>query len=260
MITGIDASKWQGKLPVYELEEAGIEFAILKACHGAAKNPDVAFRDNWERLSNTSVLKSAYGWFTDEDPLLQAEAFIRAVERVQECDLPLMVDFEEPTTRFSGNELADRLRAMLRRLREISGHPKLFLYSGSWYIDRFLKGCDLRDLVEENYYVHAEYPRVQLQNARACGLLPPVLPAPHLPAEWKRLGMKETIRQFDGDGGCVLPNGVDADFLRFEGSRDELRALLPRYEVGDTLPAGPIEYISPTVKPASEFVKRLAEK
>lgn len=259
MITGIDSSRWQGRLPVYELEEAGIEFVYLKAVHGASKNPDGEFSGNWERLSNTRMLKSAYGWFTDADPNEQAEAFIRIVEKVGECDLPLAADFEEPTTIFRGNQLADRFRTYLRRLRELSGQPKLLLYSGKWYIDQYLAGVDIADLVDENYYWHAEYPRVELRDKRQCGLLPPTLRAPSLPSAWVRAGVKQTLWQWDGNGGCVLPNGVDADFNQFDGDLARLKALLPNYSVSDTLPAGPIEYISPTVTLAEEYVKTLAD-
>ena len=260
MIIGIDASRWQAKLPVFELEEAGIEFAVLKASHGASKNPDGEFKGNWERLSNTSILKSAYGYFTDADPNAQAETLIRVIERVQECDLPLMIDFEDRTTAYRGAQLADRLRTTLARVRQLSGQPKIFLYSYRPYIEEFLAGVDLSDLVSENYYWHAEYPRILMQDARACGRLPPHIPDPRLPSAWIAAGVKATLHQFDGDGGCVLPNGVDADFNVFHGTRDDLLALLPKFAVGDTLPAGPIEYISPTVEKAEEFVKGLADK
>lgn len=253
MVIGIDASKWQGKLPVYELEEAGIEFAILKASHGAAHNPDVQFKDSWERLSNTQVLKSAYGYFTDADPIVQAETLIRVVEAVHECDLPLAIDFEDRTTVYRGNALHDRLQHTLRRVRELSGQPKIFLYSYRPYIEEFLAGVDLSDLIAENYYWHAEYPRLLMQDARACGRLPPAIPNPRLPR-----GFTATIRQFDGDGGCVLPNGVDADFNIFEGSIDELRALIPRYTASDTLPALSSMMPSEVVR-AEDFVKTLID-
>ncbi len=252
MIIGIDASKWQEKLPVFELEEAGIQFAVLKASHGAAKNPDVRFKESWERLSNTQVLKSAYGYFTDADPIAQAETLIRVVESVQECDLPLAIDFEDRTTVYHGEALADRLRRTLRRVRELSGQPKIFLYSYRPYIEEFLAGVDVSDLIEENYYWHAEYPRLFLQNARACGTLPPAIPTPRVPKGWTA-----TMHQFDGDGGCLLPNGVDGDFNVFHGTIEDLRGLLPRYTAGDTLPS--LQSLTPTeIERAEDFVKKLA--
>lgn len=256
MIIGIDSAKWQGKLPVFELEEAGIQFAVLKAGQGAYKNPDVAFKENFDRLSLTKVLKSAYWYFTDADPIVQAELFIKIVDRVQDCDLPLMIDFEDRTTVYKGRQLGDRLRTMQRRVRELSGQSKLFLYSYRPYIEEFLAGDDLSDIIVENYYWHAEYPRLLLQDARACGRLPPKIPEPKLPLAWVRAGVKATLHQFDGDGGCALPNGVDADFNVFHGSLEELRQLLPRYEVADTLPAPPSVryYDTPSVPNALDVV------
>lgn len=256
-IFGIDSAHWQGVLPVSQLEAAGLSFAIVKATHGASASPDSQFKTSWKRLSDSPILQSAYGWFTDADPNLQAEAMIRAVERVQDCDIPLGVDFEEPSTIFRGNELLDRLRVMLARVRQLSGQRKILLYSGAWYIDKFVGDVPMDDIIEENFYWHSEYPRLILRDKRACGLLPPELPKPRLPRAWIKKGAEETIWQYDGTGGCVLPNGVDADFNIFNGTVEEMRALLPSFEVADTVPAGPIEYIDPTATLAGEFVKTL---
>ena len=61
-----------------------------------------------------------------------------------------------------------------------------------------------------------------IRDIRACGMEPPVLGAPKLPMPWQRAKVPYFLWQFDGNGGCTLPNGVDADFNVFAGSFEEL--------------------------------------
>lgn len=220
---GIDAAKWQGILPVDDLWPNGIKFAIVKATHGLSRDADVQFKRSFARLQTSNVLRSAYHWFTDADPVAQADAFLYTVGDLRSLgDLPLAVDFEEPATRFRGKELLDRLRLCLERVEAVSGR-RVILYSGKWYWDQFVgNDVEAQDLVERYLYWHAEYPRTMIRDIRACGMEPPVLGAPKLPMPWQRAKVPYFLWQFDGNGGCVLPNGVDADFNVFAGSFEEL--------------------------------------
>lgn len=210
-LIGIDAAKWQGVLPVSQIVDAGVRFAIVKATHGLGTSPDVQFARSWSALAAAPIVRGAYHWFTDSDPIAQAEHFVRQLVGLRDGDL-VAVDFEEPTTKYRGLELLDRLRACLARVEALTGRAPL-LYTGAWYWDGYV-AVDAPDLVERYPLWHAQYPRVVIRDRRACATDPPALPAPTLPTPWRTRGVAEAIWQFDGDGGCVLPNGVDADFNR----------------------------------------------
>lgn len=245
-VIGIDAAHWQNALPVGQLADAGIRFAIIKATHGLGTNPDVEFTRSWRGLLTAGITRGAYHWFTDSDPGMQARHFVRIVEAsgYRDDDLPLAVDFEEPKTKFRGNELLDRLRTCIATVEDLTGRP-VFLYTGDWYWRDFAQDIDAPDLVERCLLWHAAYPRVTIADKRACAVAPPALIDPRLPLPWRKRGAKETLWQFDGDGGCVLPNGVDADFNRFRGSLEAFRALsqmkaIPRVSDGPiTQPESP---------------------
>lgn len=243
IVIGIDSAHWQGVLPVNALEAAGIRFAIVKAVHGLSTNPDVQFVRSFHALLTTRVHRSGYLWFTDADPVAQANNFFRVMEAAgyADRDLPLAVDFEEPSTAYRGHVLLDRLRACLERVTALSGRAPL-LYTGKWYWDQYVS-LDAPDLVETYPLWHAQYPRAEVRDRRACGLEPPKLGAPALPRPWASRGVAEALWQFDGDGGCQLPNGVDADFNVTDEAR--FSRLLGRTE-----PA-PAPSSAPTTKPQS---------
>ena len=221
-VIGIDAARWQGELPVLGLEDAGIRFAIVKATHGLAKNPDVQFRRSWEALAKSTVLRGAYHWFTDADPAAQAEKFVETVGELRDQgDMPLAVDFEEPSTIYAGQVLLDRLRICLATVEQLSGR-KVMLYSGTWYWQKFVQSAVADDIVSHYLYWHSQYPRIVMEDRRACGHEPPVLPPPTLPKPWVQNKTPYFLWQFDGNGGCELPNGIDADFNVFPGSYDDL--------------------------------------
>lgn len=230
MLIGIDASRWQNVLPVGALVDAGIRLAIIKATHGLGANPDAEFLRSFRALKSQPIVRTAYHWLTDADPVKQAENFVRIIEAAgyDSADLPLQVDFEEPSTQMRGAKLLEHLLRCLRRVRALTGAAEW--YSGRWYLDQFVALED-GDLVEEllTYdYWHAEYPRTEVRDRRACGYDPPVLSAPHLARMHSKRGIKPWLWQWDGDGGCVLPNGVDADFNRFEGTLADLVARAAR--------------------------------
>lgn len=254
---GIDASRWQGVLPASQLFDAGIHFAIVKATHGLGTNPDVQFVQSFRALLGYPIARSAYHWLTDADPVKQAEHFVRVVEAAgyRDDDLMLAVDFEEPSTALRGGALLRHLLACLRRVRQLTGGG--MMYSGRWYLDQFVAledGPEVEELLTYPYW-HAEYPRTAIRDRRACGIDPPVLAAPHLPAAWAKRGRAQALWQFDGDGGCLLPNGVDADFNRFDGDPLALRAALGRPVASDdpdTIPQTPTSKSSQRLRAVRE--------
>lgn len=253
MIIGIDAARWQGPLQSSsELVSAGLGFVITKATHGLGPL-DPQFKHNWNVVGTEPLLlRGAYHWFTDTDPVAQAEHLVSSVT-LQETDLPFALDFEEPSTIYRGQELVDRVSECVRRIIDLTNRPVIF-YTGKWYIDQFVGKVDMGYICENTILWLAEYPRIEIRNRRACGIETPILTKPKLPWQWATRNLSETFWQFDGNGGCLLPNGVDADFNRFLGSVDELRAI-----ASERIFKGPVFYPKPDVPNATDFVKGLAK-
>jgi len=217
-IIGIDVSKWQGVVPWADVAAAGVRFAYLKATNGTTR--DREFAANW-RCSKGYVPRGAYLWLTDEDPRRQAEAAVALLDTSQDRgEMPLAIDVEEPSSRFRGGALVEHVMDCAERIRALDGRDPV-IYSGAWYLDGRCTPADLGELVERFAYWHAQYPRTTLADRRACAMLPPNLSGPTLPKAWQMRGARATLWQFDGDGGCLLPNGVDADFNEWLGTEED---------------------------------------
>jgi hypothetical protein len=216
---GLDWAKWQGLIPVDACVRAGVEFMIGKATDGVNKDP--AFAANWIAMRGKTV-RGAYGWLhPDGDPVGQAEALVRAAP-LEDNDLPYIVDFEEPETTLRGTALVDRLRAMVRRIQQI-GSRTVIIYTGRWYWAQYCLNVAATDLGALPCW-HAEYPFLGVtgstSKAYKAATSKLTKPSPALP--WSTSG-NVIAWQFDGNGGLVLPSGVDADFNVADLA--ELRAL-----------------------------------
>jgi GH25 family lysozyme M1 (1,4-beta-N-acetylmuramidase) len=214
-IIGIDVARWQGIMPWADVAAAGIQWAWIKCAHGSG-GCDPKFKDNW-KASKGILPRGAYLWFTDADPLKQADFIISKLDETGDRgECPIAVDFEEPETVFRGGVLLDRVRTCLARIHAVTGRAP-YLYTGTWYWVQYAMNLDAQDLVETYPLWLAQYPRITLANNRACGTNPPVLPKPSPPKPWADRGLQPVAWQFDGNGGCMLPNGVDADFNEYLG-------------------------------------------
>jgi GH25 family lysozyme M1 (1,4-beta-N-acetylmuramidase) len=255
-IIGCDYSHWQGILAHAANAAAGIRFAYQKATHGLGLDP--MFLANWRASAGVYERgRGAYHWLTDQDPVYQADFLTRTLEMTGDVgELVPAVDFEEPTTKLRGEPLALHLLKCLRRVRAL--HGEALHYSGAWYIDQFVGPKVSPELVAEllTYpFWHAEYPRVSIADKRACGSNPPVLPPPRLPYFWRMAGVVEAVRQFDGDGGCVLATG-DADFNE---ATEEGLARFTRVRPVSTLPAPPPDDTAKTM-PGTPSAVRESQK
>ncbi len=214
-IIGIDIALWQGAVDFPSLPKAGIQFVIIKATNGS-RSVDPRFKQNWA-ASKGLLPRGAYLWFTDDDPVQQADFAVKTLSDAGDIgDISLTVDFEEPKTAYRGTALLDRLRTCLARIETVTGRAPI-LYTGSWYWQGYAHDLDAPDIVDKYPLWLAQYPRATLRDRRACGTSPPELPEPNCPKPWKDRRLKPFLWQFDGDGGCQLPNGVDADFNEFLG-------------------------------------------
>lgn len=232
-IIGIDMARWQGVVDFDSLVSAGIQFAYIKACHGL-NGLDPRFKDNWAHGRNKLPI-GAYLWFTDHDPFQQADRIVSVLDAEGfRGDLPIAVDFEEPGTIYRGAVLLDRLRSCLARIHALTGRAPV-LYTGDWYWAGYAQQLDAQDIVETYPLWLAQYPRVELRDRRNCATQPPVLPKPNCPKPWRDRGMLPTFLQFDGDGGCVLPNDVDADFDEYLG--DSFEAVCDKQVTVENVPS-----------------------
>lgn len=216
---GIDVSRWQGLVPWQDVVDSGVEYAWIKATHGLGMQPDPEFARNW-KASRGLLSRGAYHWLTDSDPVAQAERVVKTLEDAGDLgELHISIDFEEPSTQRRGEVLIVHLLRALRRVRALAGDA--VVYTGAWYVVQFVApdnainsviSAELLDELVTYPLWHSQYPRVTLADRKACAANPPLLPKPSLPKPWRDRGVPCAAWQWDGDGGCVLPNGVDADF------------------------------------------------
>jgi lysozyme len=93
-LSGIDVSKWQGPVDWKSVQQAGIAFAFVRATYGTAE-VDSCFTDNWQGMKQAGIIRGAYHFFlAADDPVQQAEFFIRTVGSLDPGDLPPVVDVE----------------------------------------------------------------------------------------------------------------------------------------------------------------------
>lgn len=253
---GIDCAKWQGVVGWQAAIDAGCSYAWIKAVHGMSTSFDEQFLRSWNASrglvacvrdpENGEVVekefpRSLYGWLTGANPISQAENIVRALDKAGgDAQLPCAVDNEDTSVPMGNAGMFHVLQA-LRRVKELTGRVPLH-YTGKWFLDmHFAKRAAQLDpdLVAEllTYPLwHSEYPKVALFNRALCAQFPPSMRSPTLHEMFTLGGVREAVWQWDGDGGCTLPNGVDVDYNRMTSatlwklagwSRGEPNLLLP---------------------------------
>lgn len=237
---GIDLAKWQGQPPLPELWARGVRFAYCKCVHGAG-GVDETFAHNWKSLGafrgdaggagdddgtgERRYKRGAYAWFVPSaDPKAQADRFCSTLEAAgyNDDDLPPALDFEEVDKTLLGTVLRDRFLTFRDCVKKNLGR-KVLTYTAPWYFQTTLVNIDCAALAEDDLW-NAQYPHLEkvgpVDYDRALQLLQSLTPS--IPQPWVAAGKREVMRQFDGDGGLKMPNGVDADFDVFLGSLEML--------------------------------------
>lgn len=222
MITkGLDVSAIQGKVPWRQLKQMGYEFGFAK-CREGNKLTDGAFQSNLTAMKDAGIIPGAYHFpfpLPHLDPAEQAEMFFAASDCGSNIgELPPMFDFEWPAPeewakwKCTGPQIAAWGKACLERMTELF-HCKPIVYIYPYFAQMLLKsGADLSYL--------GEYPLCMAEYSRAGAEIPETA-KPKIPTVWADW----TFWQHDGNGGLRLPNGVDSDFMVFNGSLDDLLAL-----------------------------------
>ncbi|MEN9910291.1 MAG: hypothetical protein RLZZ540_3450 [Bacteroidota bacterium] len=138
---GIDVSEYQGEIEWDAVEtmddDYKLSFVFIRATVGNDRL-DKKFKENWLQAKENNIIRGAYHYYRpNENSLEQAELFIKTV-RLQNGDLPPVLDIE----RLPENQSIERLKIGLRRwLIKVEEHYKVkpIIYTGERYYDDFLK-------------------------------------------------------------------------------------------------------------------------
>lgn len=221
MIRGFDASSVQGVLPYKQLVEQDIRFVILKAQQGN-DGFDPYFERNMKAGLDAGLVVFPYCFFyplpatkASLDPKFQAELFCEKVYRFDDMKgVPIFIDEEWPEVQnwkkwgCTAPQINASMKENAEEVHRISGvRPGLYTYLFWW--QAVSAGADTSWAVDYELWM-AWYAKGWPGGGSK----------PKVPKPWS----SARFWQFDGNGGLVLPNGVDADFNVFDGTMEELRA------------------------------------
>ncbi|MHC5361193.1 glycoside hydrolase family 25 protein [Myroides sp. LJL110] len=142
MLLGIDVSHYQGVIDWSLVDSVShlkqIDFVFVRATMGK-DGVDKAFKMNWKGAGANHFIRGAYHYYRpDENSVEQAKNFIKNV-RLQEGDLPPVLDIED----LPKHQSLDSLRTgLVKWMQIIEQHYKVkpILYSGeSYYTDNLKK-------------------------------------------------------------------------------------------------------------------------
>ena len=198
---GIDASRHQGRVPWKAVRAAGGLFAFNKATEGLSWK-DPLFLENTLGTRDAGLYSGAYHYFqAQQDAAKQAESFHATAGG--SVDMPPVIDFESLAGVPAGRAV-ESARAFVEVTEALWGQEAiLYTYTNFWEALLAVGAVDVETLA---FFAARD---LWLADYRA---------QPKTPITWARW----RFLQFDGDGGFVLPNGVDADFNVFDGDEGEL--------------------------------------
>ena len=133
-LTGIDVSKWQGTVNWNSVHDDGMSFAFVRATYGTTE-VDSSFNANWEAVKETGIIRGAYHFFlAAEDPVQQAEFFMRTVGSLGPNDLPPVIDVESASG--VSSNLAANVQTWLSTVAQGLGRtPIIYTAPSYWNAD-----------------------------------------------------------------------------------------------------------------------------
>ncbi|BCY27225.1 glycoside hydrolase family 25 protein [Flavobacterium okayamense] len=140
-MVGFDVSEYQKKIDWENLgkieDTFSLDFVFIRATAGKDKK-DKRFKENWKNAKKKGIIRGAYHYYRpNENSIQQANNFIATV-KIEQGDLPPVLDIEKlPRT-----QSLDSLKIGLRRwLDRVEQHYKMkpIIYSGESYYTDFLK-------------------------------------------------------------------------------------------------------------------------
>lgn len=246
MLRGIDASSVQGLLPVKALAAIDIRFAVLKAQQGN-DGFDPLFERNMKACLDAGIEVFPYCFFyplpvvdkktgqtrPSRAPKEQAKRFVDAVLRFPQMHgRPIFIDEEWPEIGewvewgCTAQSISDAMRENAEETHRLSGvRPILYTYLYWW--SAVAKGADVSWASAYALWMAWYVKKWPGPGSRA-----------KVPYPWT----DALFWQWDGNGGELLPNGVDSDFCVFHGTEDDLRELAYGQKPADEPPpfSGPI--------------------
>lgn len=257
MLRGLDASSVQGALPVNAIVDAGLRFAILRAQVGN-DGFDPWFERNMRACLDAGIEVFPYCFFyplplkdkktgrivPTRDPKVQAQMFVDRVHRFPEMrGRPIFIDEEWPEVEnwaewgCSAAQINEAMRVNAAEVARLSGRtPALYTYLFWW--NAVASGADVSWA--------GAYP---LWMAWYVKSWPGPGSKPRTPKPWS----SALFWQWDGNGGELLPNGVDSDFCVFDGDEADLRAFASG--ASDSTPTLPVEVPSRRPPRIEDFAK-----
>ena len=93
-VMGIDVSHYEGVVNWDKVAKYGIHFAFAKAT-GGLNYTDPQFVHNWHGIRSAAIHRGAYHFFyAGDDPVKQANHFIKTMGKLRTQDMPPMLDVE----------------------------------------------------------------------------------------------------------------------------------------------------------------------
>ena len=95
-VFGIDISHYNNnEVDLLSKSKDSIQFIICKATEGISYI-DPKFKSNWNAIKERGFIRGAYHFYrTQDDPIAQANHFLKAIVNIEKNDIPPIVDFEE---------------------------------------------------------------------------------------------------------------------------------------------------------------------
>ena len=199
---GIDVSHYQPSIDWAAVVRAGFQYCFIKATEGVA-SVDRSFARHWQDSRKAGLICGAYHFFRPAVAAsAQANLFIRTIQHLEPGDLPPVLDLEAPEdwTSIPLSERAPLVLAWLEAVERSLGVRPIVYLSPAFACDVLGNTAALaRYRVWLAHYTMAETPAV--------------------PKPWNSW----TFWQYSKARAPGI--SVPVDINRFNGSRDELKAL-----------------------------------
>jgi len=130
--TGIDVSEFQNNIDWQQVQQAGVQFAFIRATDGTTIQ-DADFVQNWQGAEKVGVPVGAYHYFTTTSPVAsQITNFVNELKQVDAGNLPPVLDVEDPSqfTKYTVPERVAMIQQWLDGVQQATGvQPMLYMSS-----------------------------------------------------------------------------------------------------------------------------------
>lgn len=205
IVYGLDIAKYQGDL-LHNIDNFDtLHFIICKATEGISL-VDAEFEYNWKTLKDLSIIRGAYHFYkAKDDPVRQAQHFLRIVDTLMDKDIPLVLDIEEQSVNNSTKkaDLQSGLLIFLAYIEKQTGR-KPIIYTDLNFANTYLQ-----------WEAFADYPLWLAEYSRR--------PTPIIPHTWKHTGIKFWQKT---DTLKVDSRRTDLDVFRGDGA--EFKAFIKK--------------------------------